>query len=344
LLRLIIRVAAPVAQRIERRPAEPQVAGSTPVGRGLAAFPTCRLLLGGACIVYDGNTLSFGLFLSPEAAYYRKTIELAQIADEFGLEYIGIQDHPYQPRFLDTLALLTAIAVKTTNIHVFPDVANLPLRMPTMLAKFIASLDVMSGGRAELGLGTGAFVEGIRAFGGPVRSPKEGVDALEEAIQIIRLMWSNTSVRFDGRYYSVLGARPGPKPAHRIGIYVGAYRPRMLRITGRLADGWIPSFSYLAPNALDAAHKLIDEAALEAGRSPSAIRRMYNIWGTFSSSRRGFFDGPPQAWAEDIAFLAIKKHMDTFIFGPSGVDNEEVITFCEEVVPLARELVNKKNM
>src|SRR5207249_1931242 len=156
-------------------------------------------------------------------------------ADRAGLDLVGIQDHPYQRRFLETFSLLAFLAARTSRIRLFPDVANLPLRRPAVLAKAGATIDLLSGGRFELGLGAGAFWEAIGALGGPVRSPGESVEALEEAIAVIRAMWSGErSVSFDGSHYSLSGLHPGPAPAHPIGIWLGAYGPRMVRLTGRL--------------------------------------------------------------------------------------------------------------
>ena len=124
---------------------------------------------------------------------------IARVADETGLDLVAIQDHPYQRAFLDTWTLLASLAPRTERVRFFPDVANLPLRPPAMLAKAAATLDVLSDGRVELGLGAGAFWEGIRALGGPTRNPGEAVAALEEAIQVIRLIWSGRrGVRFAG--------------------------------------------------------------------------------------------------------------------------------------------------
>ena len=117
------------------------------------------------------------------------------------------------------------------------DVVNLPLRLPSVLAKSAASLDVLSGGRVEIGIGAGGFWDAVAAMGGPRRSPRESVDALEEAIAIIRDFWAGPEViRRDGAHYRVVGAKPGPPPVHRIGLWIGAYGPRMLRLTGRLGD------------------------------------------------------------------------------------------------------------
>src|SRR3954462_13674348 len=112
----------------------------------------------------------------------------------------------------------------------------------------------------------------VAQMGGPARSQSDAVSALEEAIQVIRLAWSDErSVSFDGEHYRLGGLEPGPPPAHRIGIWLGAYKPRMLRLTGRLADGWIPSFGYLKPDGLPEAQERIDDAARNAGRDPGAI-------------------------------------------------------------------------
>ena len=121
-----------------------------------------------------GRSLRFGVFPTPEAEKLEEVLTLARVADEEGLDYVGIQDHPYQRRFLDTWMLMATVLARTERVGVFPDVANLPLRQPAVLAKAAASLDVMSGGRFELGLGAGAFWEAVEAMGGPRRSPGPG--------------------------------------------------------------------------------------------------------------------------------------------------------------------------
>src|SRR5581483_1923067 len=97
------------------------------------------------------------------------TLALGHALDDLGYDLIGIQDHPYQARHYDALALIAFLLGQTERVRIFPDVANLPLRPPAMLAKQAATLDQLSGCRFELGLGAGAFWEGVRAMGGPVR-------------------------------------------------------------------------------------------------------------------------------------------------------------------------------
>src|SRR5258708_15244677 len=163
--------------------------------------------------------IQFGYFVLPDSTRPMRPLELAVRAEEVGIDLIGVQDHPYQRRFYDVWTLLTAIAMRTKRVSVFPDVANLPLRPPAMLAKAAASLDLLSGGRVELGLGAGGFWEAIKALGGPARTPGEAVSALEEAIEVIRLMWNGgRGVRFDGKFYQLSGVNAGPRPARPIGL------------------------------------------------------------------------------------------------------------------------------
>lgn len=167
---------------------------------------------------YD-QPIRFGIFPSPRSDLAQESLHMARVADEAGLDLVGIQDHPYQRRFLDTWTLMAFVLGQTARISVFSDVANLPLRPPRMMAKAAASLDVLSGGRFELGLGAGAMWEGIEAMGGRKLSPRQSVDALEQAIFEIHDFWKGE------------GTFDGPQPAHPIGIWLGAYKPRMLRMS-----------------------------------------------------------------------------------------------------------------
>jgi alkanesulfonate monooxygenase SsuD/methylene tetrahydromethanopterin reductase-like flavin-dependent oxidoreductase (luciferase family) len=288
-----------------------------------------------------GHDLSFGIFVTPQADAAARVIELARRADAAGLDWVSVQDHPYQPAFLDAWTLLTAIAAATENIGVFPNVANLPLRPPAMLARAAASLDILSGGRVELGIGTGAFWDAIAAMGGPRRTAGESVDALREAIAVIRALWTpGRGARLAGKHYDLNGAKPGPFPVHEIGIWVGAYKERMLRLTGELADGWLPSSPYAPPEDLAAMNAVVDAAAIDAGRSPAAVRRIYNIAGSFGGPGSGFLAGPPKVWAEQLAGLALDEGMSGFVL--MADDALTVERFAAEVAPSVRELVARE--
>src|SRR3989442_13684900 len=156
-----------------------------------------------------GQPVRFGVFVTPVAT--EDPMRQAIAADELGFYIVRIHDHPYQRRFFDTWTLLTASALRTERITVFPGVANVPLRPPAMLAKAAATLDILSDGRLELGLGAGGFWKGIEAYDGPVRTPGESVSAVEEAIQVIRLLWSGQhGIRFDGQVLPPGGGALGP--------------------------------------------------------------------------------------------------------------------------------------
>jgi hypothetical protein len=212
-------------------------------------------------LMATGSGLRFGIAVVPAIEALEADRQLVRVADEAGLDLVGIQDHPYQRHFLDTWSLIPTLAAETKRISFFTDVANLPLRPPAVMAKAAATLDVLSGGRFELGLGAGGIPDVIANFGGPRRTPGEAVEALEEAIDIIRLLWSGApSVSFEGQYYTLNDARPGPQPAHEIAIWVGAFKPRMLRLVGRKADGWLPSLGVLSRDELRSAQDVIDAA------------------------------------------------------------------------------------
>jgi alkanesulfonate monooxygenase SsuD/methylene tetrahydromethanopterin reductase-like flavin-dependent oxidoreductase (luciferase family) len=282
--------------------------------------------------------VEFGVFLTPLADRRDELIEQVLTAERHGIDLVGIQDHPYQRRFLDTWSLIPYLAARTERIRFFPDVANLPLRPPAVMAKAAASIDLLSGGRFELGLGAGAFWEGIGAMGGPVRSGKLSVDALEEAIEVIRLMWSGErTVSFQGQHYSLDGLHPGPAPAHPIGIWLGAYGPRMMRVIGRLADGWIPSLPRMPLDQVPHKQRAIDEAARAAGRDPASIRRIANLSGEIvDRAATDWLHGPPKHWVEELTRLVVDYGFDGFVLAPADGSLQQIERFAVDVAPRVR--------
>ncbi len=279
-----------------------------------------------------GQRLEFGAFITPIAADPTVPVALAQVAEASGLDLATFQDHPYQPAFLDAWTLMSFVAARTERIRVAPNVLNVPLRQPAVTAVAAASLDLLSGGRLELGLGAGGFWDAIESMGTARLTPAESVVALEEAIDVIRGKW-DTSERgglfTEGEFHRLRGAKRGPRPAHDIPILVGALKPRMLRLIGRKADGWLPSLAYLKPGDLGRANTIIDEAAEDAGRDPREIRRMLNIGAGPSGSA---------PWAEELAELTITHGVSTFI--AMGDDPNLLAQFGQEIAPAVRELVD----
>ncbi|HEV2662031.1 MAG TPA: LLM class flavin-dependent oxidoreductase, partial [Ktedonobacteraceae bacterium] len=288
------------------------------------------------------HNLLFGTFITPLVQPVMHAVDLALVADRAGLDLVTFQDHPYQPTFHDTWTLLSYVASRTRQIHVSGNVLNLPLRPPAVIARSAASLDLLSGGRFELGIGAGAFWDAIEAMGGRRLAPGQSIAALEEAIQIIREIWATDKpggVRINGTYYQVKGTKRGPRPAHDIGIWVGAYKPQILKLTGRVADGWLPSLAYLPGGLadLEEMNKHIDEGATSAGRDPSQVRRLLNISGQFARSGRSLLNGPPPQWAEELAEITLTYGITGFILAADDAPSIEL--FAAEVAPATRELV-----
>ncbi|MDQ4078787.1 MAG: LLM class flavin-dependent oxidoreductase [Chloroflexota bacterium] len=293
----------------------------------------------------------FGANIDPTYADPREPFQRTQLAEQLGFDLITIQDHPYNNRFLDTWTLLSALTMQTERIHLGTNVTNLPLRPPAMLAKMAASLDRLSGGRVELGLGAGGFWKAIEAMGGPGRTSKEAYQAFKDALYIIRGFWEEAeggTLTYQGEVYGVKGMKPGPAPAHPIRIWVGGTGPSMMRLTGRLADGLLVSRNWVPPQRLEELNNLIDEGAAEAGRSPSEIRRGYNLMGivdvgipetTIRAERQeGFVYGAPREWVDEILDLYRNYRQDTFIFWPAGDGKHSQLEgFGHEVIPAVRE-------
>ncbi|MCC2314378.1 LLM class flavin-dependent oxidoreductase [Cellulomonas xiejunii] len=287
-----------------------------------------------------GHELQFGTFLTPQNADPQAPVELAVLTEDVGLDLVTFQDHPYQPSFLDTWTLLSYVAARTQRVHLSGNVLNVPMRPPAVLARAAASLDLLSGGRVELGLGAGAFWDAIEAMGVPRLTPGEAVDALDEAIDVIRALWDTDGrgpLRVDGDHHRLAGAKRGPAPAHDIGIWVGALKPRMLRLVGRKADGWLPSLAYLQPGDLGRGNATIDESAAGAGRDPREIRRLLNIGGRFTPTPGGGLDGPPEQWVDALTRYALEDGIGTFVLATD--DPGTIRTFAEQVAPAVRDAV-----
>jgi alkanesulfonate monooxygenase SsuD/methylene tetrahydromethanopterin reductase-like flavin-dependent oxidoreductase (luciferase family)/FAD/FMN-containing dehydrogenase len=277
-----------------------------------------------------GHELEFGTFITPTNDPPQAAAARALLSEQLGYDLVSFQDHPYQPGFHDTWTVLTWVAAQTQRIGVAGNVLNIPMRPAPVLARAAASLDLMSGGRLSLGLGAGGFWDAMEAMGVTRRTAGESVGQLSEAIDVIREIWDadqKRALRYDGTYYQLKGAKRGPRPAHEIPIWLGAYKPKMLRLIGAKADGWLPSLSYMKPGDLESGNRIIDEAAREAGRDPREIRRLLNVFGDPSRSA--------DQWVEQLLPLVLENGVSTIFLGSD--DPSELQRFAEEVVPALRE-------
>jgi alkanesulfonate monooxygenase SsuD/methylene tetrahydromethanopterin reductase-like flavin-dependent oxidoreductase (luciferase family) len=271
-----------------------------------------------------GHPIVFGTFLTPANADPAATVGLARLSEELGYDLVTFQDHPYQPRFLDTWTLMSWVAASTSRIRIAPNVLNLPLRPPAVVARAAASLDLLSGGRFDLALGAGAFWDAIVAMGGQRLTPAEAFQAFEEALDVIRGLWDVSTrepLRVPGRFHHLDGAKRGPAPAHAMPIWVGASGPKMLDLIGRKADGWLPSLGWLEPDAITRSNEIIDRAATDAGRAPADVRRLVNV--------------PASTPVDQLVRLAVDDGFSVFI--AASDDPDELRRFAGEAAPAVRE-------
>ncbi len=285
------------------------------------------------------NKPLFGVSVEPVAGQVETIFEVARIADEHRLDLLAIQDHPYIGHYLDAWTLLVALATSTKHISVMPNVLNLPLRTPAMVAKGAATLSLLTGGRVELGVGAGIFADGIDAYGGPRRTPGETVDAFQEAITVMRELWDPaTEGRYEGDYYYLRGAKSGPYPTEPIRLWAGAYGPRMLRLTGAICDGWVPSNTFAVPDVIPEMQQRIDRGARGAGRDPGQVRRCYNLLGAIVDTPETRDDNwlvtTPRGWTDALVGYYRDLGLDSFVLWPPTDDAvNQTKRFATEVVP-----------
>ncbi|MER7702449.1 LLM class flavin-dependent oxidoreductase [Kitasatospora sp. NPDC097605] len=289
--------------------------------------------------------LSFGVSLEPAAVAWPLTRLLARRAEDAGLDHIAVQDHPYQPGHLDAWTLISHMAALTDQISFLTDVADLQLRPPVMLAKAAASLSVLTGGRVHLGVGGGGIPDAIASMGGPARRGQDMVAYAEESLGLLRTALAGGAVRLDSPYHAVGGYQAGPVPPEPVGLWLGAQGPKMLALAGRAADGWIsPLNIYVPPQEVPSRQRIIDEAAVAAGRDPSTLRRVYNVTGAIGSlgaHRTGHgLVGEVRQWVDTLTEWTVELGFDTYVFWPAADPEHQLAPFTDEVVPAVRERVD----
>ncbi|MFG3323592.1 LLM class flavin-dependent oxidoreductase [Streptomyces sp. NPDC048171] len=289
-----------------------------------------------------GHQLSFGLSLNPAANSLEETRRLAQRADAGGLDYLAVQDHPYQPGYLETWTLISHLSATTNHISFLTDVADLQLRPPTMLAKAAASLSLLTEGRIQLGVGGGAFADAIASMGGRPRRGAQMVAFTEESLHLMHQALSGGTVQMQTPHHAVTGYRAGPVPSAPVQLWLGAQKSKMLAVTGRAADGWIsPLNIYVPPEEVLARQQIIDDAATGAGRDPRSIRRIYNVIGSIGPLGAGQgLVGDVHVWVDTLTSWALQLGFDTFIFWPAGDAETQLDLFTSEVVPAVRARVS----
>jgi alkanesulfonate monooxygenase SsuD/methylene tetrahydromethanopterin reductase-like flavin-dependent oxidoreductase (luciferase family) len=286
------------------------------------------------------TAIQYGAALPASAKRLPELLEATTIAEDLGAGLVTVADHPYLPSELDAWTLIPLLLARTSRVHVATNVTALPFRSPTVIAKAAATLQYTSGGRFVLGLGAGGPYDGLPGWGAQWASLGQAIGALDEAIPLIRRLWSGRPVDHDGEYYrlreavAVAGAAADPVPP----IWVGSFKPKMLALTGRHADGWLPTNAYLSLDEVPAMQRAVDAAAVAAGREPSAVRRVFNVMGVIDDARPRRNDqllvGPAGHWAEALTGYRERLGFETFVFWPvHGDTRRQVELFFDTVVP-----------
>jgi alkanesulfonate monooxygenase SsuD/methylene tetrahydromethanopterin reductase-like flavin-dependent oxidoreductase (luciferase family) len=285
----------------------------------------------------------FGVTIIPSASPRSDPVGEAVLAEELGFDLVSVWDHPHgeNPSF-ESWTLMTWMAARTSTIAVASNVLGLPFRLPALTAKMAESLDRLSGGRLILGLGAGGVDVEFAGYGAPIRSPSEKVEALAEALEIIRGTWREPSFTYDGTYYRNDGALLEPKPERRIPIWLGTYGPNALALTGRLADGWIPSMPYAPPPVALEKRRIVLRALVEADRDPAVFDWAYNVSARLGAGPTQDPDrqiaGEPDEVTERVIEL-LEMGFTTLNFWLGGRREDQMTRLALDVLPEVRALV-----
>ncbi len=290
------------------------------------------------------QSLTLGVGVSTSAAPGADPVAEALTAERLGFDFVTASDHPSgdHPTF-ETWTLLTWVAATTTRIKVATRVLSVPFRSPALVAKMAESLDRLSDGRFILGLGAGATDGELRAFGLPAPSPRQKIDGLEDAVRIIRGLWSE-ALTYTGSVHHANAAALEPKPAHRVPIWLGTFGNRALALTGRHADGWIPSLGYASAAELTAMRGRVLAAAQAAGRDPDDITCALNLeihLGRASTEHPDALSGSSDQVAASLCDF-VRAGFTSFNFMPVGdTGTQQTEQLAAEVIPALRALVDR---
>ena len=287
------------------------------------------------------NPLQFGINVPTDASDGADPVAAALRAEALGFDFVSASDHPSgtHPTY-ETWTMLTWIAAATSRITIASRVLSLPFRSPALVAKMAESLNRFAGNRLILGLGAGAADAELRGFGLPVPSARDKVDGLADAMEIIRGVWRQPSFSYAGRVLSVAGAELEPKPARPLPIWLGTFGDRALAVTGRYADGWIPSLGYAGADRLARMRGQVLAAARAAGRSPGDVTCALHLEvsvGDGAGAGPDIVSGSPGQITGRLSEL-IEAGFTAFSFSPAGSRpaGEQVEQLAADVLPRLR--------
>lgn len=225
--------------------------------------------------------LQFGLCTDQNLSWV-DTVERWQYFEQLGFDSAWDCDHYQQPSrpqgpYFEGWTLLAALAARTTKIRLGVLVTSNTFRHPALLAKEAVTVDHISGGRLELGLGAGWFVAEHENFGIPFPGPAELVGSFRESVEIVDLLLRQDVTTYTGTYYQINEApfRPAPVQKPRPPLTLGAHRSKMLRVVAEYADRWN---SHGSVDEMRERNKILDEHCAAIGRDPKSIIRSLYGW------------------------------------------------------------------
>ena len=297
------------------------------------------------------NPMQFGLRIGGSPPF-DQAVAVSQAAEAAGFSTLSFMDRPPDP-VLEGWTFATAIGARTQRMKLTFATLNVPFRNPALTAKMAATLDfITGGGRVELTLGAGGQpnYKHYTSYGIHFGDSGERFAGLRDAVTIMRGLWGNETFSYSGKAYQVEEASIGVRPANgTIPIWIGALGPRMLRYTGRVADGWMKNGGW--PGSMEELRGLVqilDSSAEKAGRDPASIRRVLNgnaaigpgsaeaqIPGPFGMASPNL-SGPADQILETVESYR-NEGIDTIHLGfaPDGLI-EQVRQFGEEVIAKIR--------
>jgi alkanesulfonate monooxygenase SsuD/methylene tetrahydromethanopterin reductase-like flavin-dependent oxidoreductase (luciferase family) len=323
-----------------------------------------------------GRPLRFSISGSMGYASFGDLLEKCALAEELGFSAFYASDHmhgvagaPVDAPFLEPWTLLAGLAARTSRLRLGCLVAGVTYRHPSMLAKIAGTLDVISEGRLELGLGAAWSPEDHHSYGLDFPGIRERLGRLEEAVDVIYGLWTNDRFSYEGEYYSVRDAPFEPRTVQSPPpLLLAGASPRLLDLVARRAHSWV---SVSSPGLAGRCTQQIAERCAKVGRDPSEIdcgqsfalllsddaSRVADVLAARSTvssehraQRRTTLDGEPDEEAVRAGILAgnpdeviarLRQYVDAgvnhFIFQtPLPVDRAMLRRFSEEVVPAVR--------
>ncbi|QHC31825.1 LLM class flavin-dependent oxidoreductase [Streptomyces sp. HF10] len=315
--------------------------------------------------VDDPPALRIGLHSGQQYPDFASLRTLWHTAESLGYDWVSLFEHFRPPIFgadgpcLDGMTALSALAAVTPRVRCAMLVSPVTWRHPALLAIAAATVDQVSGGRLELGLGAGGDDLAFAQYGIEQPPPRVRLERLDEACRIVRALWEGGPVDFAGEHFTLRGAHLNPRPVqHGVPLVIGGRGPHLLRVAAEHADVW--NCLALEPASYAAAAATLDEHCARIGRAPSSVRRSVTFRAVITADARGARQareavacgsvGHPADLAEYIGFGTAQQCLDRlapyvelgvrdFLLGVRPpLDFTTVERFATEVAPALREL------